>query len=77
MVTLQSSRSSTDNEEPVMTPVRSARTSSKPTRSKVSEMCVVLEYDELFPHCNAHGAFLDIVDANNKVVELFKADKLG
>ncbi|KAG4430086.1 hypothetical protein IFR05_014431 [Cadophora sp. M221] len=77
VTTMQCARSSTDNSELVAAPVRSARSTSRPTRPKVSEICIVLEYDELFPHCKVHGAFVDMVDANNKVIELFKADELG
>lgn len=41
----------------------------------MTEIYVMLQYDALFPHCKAHGVFKNVVDANNKVIELFREDE--
>ncbi|PVH84409.1 hypothetical protein DL98DRAFT_76020 [Cadophora sp. DSE1049] len=71
----QSTKRTTDNEEAATTTGQSTRPSTKPTPSDLTEIYVVLQYDALFPHCKAHGVFMNVVDANNKVIELFNEDE--
>ncbi|KAH7407722.1 hypothetical protein BKA64DRAFT_775824 [Cadophora sp. MPI-SDFR-AT-0126] len=71
----QNTKRTSDNEEAATATVQSAKTSNKTTASEMSEIYVVLQYDSLFPHCKAHGVFKNVVDANNKVIELFNEDE--
>ncbi|KAK0107129.1 hypothetical protein ONS95_003835 [Cadophora gregata] len=71
----QDTKKSTDAEEAVTVTSQSESTSNGAIPSDMTEIFVVLQYDSLFPHCKAQGVFMNIVDANNKVIELFNEDE--